>query len=62
MKTTLKYRLLRIGVVVRNFFKHDCLDYKNVTSRGFFRDGDSGVVFATDVRCECGKCGKKWTE
>mgnify|MGYP003150368896 FL=1 len=62
MKTKIKYRLLRIGVVVRSFFKHDCLDYKEVTSRGYFIDGDSGVAFATGVNCKCGKCGKKWTE
>jgi len=61
-KTKIKYRLLQIGVVVRSFFKHDCLDHKEVTSKGFFIDGDSGVAFTTGVNCKCSKCGEKWTE
>ena len=47
---------------MRSFFKHDCLDHKEVISRGYLIGGDSGVAFATDVNCKCGKCGKKWTE
>lgn len=38
MKTKIKYILLRIGVVVRSFFKHDCLDHKEVEQKSSFKD------------------------
>jgi hypothetical protein len=62
MNIIFNFKIKRIVVSMRSFFKHNCIDHKEVTSRGYFIDGDSGVVFATDVNYKCGNCGKRWVE
>ena len=56
MKDIKKNYLYRL---VSSFFKHKCSNYEKVISKGYLKDGDTGVVISLGKEFECGRCGGK---